>query len=157
MSTNSGKLGRLFLIPVPLAVNALPTMSAQSLGIIHGLRHFVVENARTARRFIKTTDPPYAIADLVIAELNKHGDNDPQKLLRPLFDGHDMGLMSEAGSPGVADPGSKLVRTAHQYGCAVIPATGAFQCIAGVDGIRDGWTKISVSWISVIEKGQTHS
>lgn len=125
MSARSGQQhGTLYLIPVPLAADGLDALTPRSVRIIHGLAHFVVENARTARRFIKTTDPPYSIQSLTITEIGKHEDIPPETLLAPLLAGHDMGLMSEAGCPVVADPGSDLVRFAHERGIKVIPLAG---------------------------------
>lgn len=120
----TAQTGRLYLIPVPLAGDALQTLSPQVITAIHGLRHFVVENARTARRFISTTNPPYRIDELEIVEIGKHDHGDPAELLAPLFGGLDMGMMSEAGCPGIADPGSELVRFAHEKRIKVIPLTG---------------------------------
>lgn len=121
---NADKTGSLFLIPVPLAEEALDSLSPYVMATIHRLRHFVAENARTARRFIRTTDPPYRIEELSIDEIGKHDPGDPAVLLAPLFEGFDVGIMSEAGCPGIADPGSSLVRFAHQNGVKVIPLTG---------------------------------
>ncbi|MDX1408721.1 MAG: SAM-dependent methyltransferase [Saprospiraceae bacterium] len=91
---------------------------------IHDLRHFVVENARTARRFIKSTDPPYGIDTLSIMELRREASFDLEQLLEPLFQGHSVGLMSEAGCPAVADPGAHVVRHAHERGVTVRPLVG---------------------------------
>jgi 16S rRNA (cytidine1402-2'-O)-methyltransferase len=118
------KKGTLYLIPVPLAPDALHTLSSQIIEVLHATQHFVVENARTSRRFIKSTNPPYPIDSLVITELDKHDLTDARKHLEPLFDGRHVGVLSEAGCPGIADPGSVLVRFAHAHQVRVVPLTG---------------------------------
>lgn len=131
----------LHLIPVPLGelaeadpARALP---ASVLPVIRELRHFVVENAKSARAFLKTVGMPVPIAELDIRELpgrgkiGKSGANtaDWDALLAPLGEIHQaprasIGLLSEAGCPAVADPGSDLVLRAHQRGYRVIPHIG---------------------------------
>ena len=115
--------GVLYCIPVPIS-GVVETIPVQTISIIHQLRHFVVENARTARRFISSTKPPYKIDELVIVEIDKHGENDFKLLSEPLARGIDIGLMSEAGCPGIADPGAELVGQAHRLDCAVVPLSG---------------------------------
>lgn len=120
-------MARLFLIPSLLgetdAAAVLP-MGAQQR-IAH-LRHFVVERAKTARHFLKQLAFP--LPELAMSELNVQtlATADWQELLRPaLVEGVDMGLLSEAGCPAVADPGSELVRFAHKRGITVVPLVGA--------------------------------
>ncbi len=124
MTTKSLVPGTLYLIPVPLYPGALQTLSSQVIQIIHATNYFIVEDARTARRFIKSTNPPSSIESLHIVELNKHAEDDPMILLSPLLEGNDVGLMSESGCPGIADPGSNLVLRAHERGIHVVPLTG---------------------------------
>ena len=116
--------GTLHLIPLPLAPDRMDTIPSVVIDLIHSTTYYIVENARTARRFIKSTDPPYAIDTLKIFEIDKHGSNDFSMLLSPALHGHDMGLMSEAGCPGIADPGAEFVRKAHQSGIPVNPLPG---------------------------------
>lgn len=115
----------LYLIPAPLGEQAIHTIPAYVIGHLHALRHFVAERARTARRFIKATDPPFAIEELHIEELNEHT---PPEAVAPLLDpvrqGHPLGLLSEAGCPAVADPGALLVGQAHLEGIEVVPLPG---------------------------------
>lgn len=124
MSTPDRMHPTLYLIPIPLFPGALQTLSPQVIEVVQRTQHFVVENARTARRFIKLTNPLHAIDTLNITELDKHQENDPTKLLTPILEGHDIGIMSEAGCPGIADPGSELVQYAHLHGIRVVPLTG---------------------------------
>ncbi len=115
----------LYLIPSPLGQGALHTLPPSVLRHVHALRHFVAERARTARRFIKATGPPYGLDEVQIEELNEHTPFDAvANLLAPLRQGHCMGLLSEAGCPAVADPGALLVHHAHREGFRVVPLTG---------------------------------
>lgn len=128
--------GTLHLIPVPLGelAEADPSQSlpATLLPVIRELRHFVVENAKSARAFLKTVGMPVPIAELDIRELpgrgkiGKSGANttDWDALLAPAQDGAPIGLLSEAGCPAVADPGADLVHRAHSLGYRVIPHIG---------------------------------
>lgn len=118
--------GRLYLVPNLLGIvppdDVLP---ARTLVIARRLGHFVVENAKPARAFLKAVGTALPLQALDIAEI---GDApSPQRaaaLLQPALAGHDLGLLSDAGCPGVADPGSLLVAAAHREGIAVVPLVG---------------------------------
>ena len=119
-------MSTLYLIPTPIAEGppewALP---AGTLSILHRLDHFVVENAKTARAVLKRLDYPRPIQGVQMLTLSEHTRSaEMQALLAPLLAGTDVGLMSEAGCPGVADPGAALVRLAHQHGIRVVPLVG---------------------------------
>ena len=119
-------MSTLYLIPTPIADTppewALP---AGTLGILHRLDIFVVENAKTARAVLKLVHYPRPIQSVQMLTLSEHTrSEDMQALLAPLLAGSDVGLMSEAGCPGVADPGAALVRLAHQHGIRVVPLVG---------------------------------
>jgi len=93
------------------------------------LRHFVVENAKTTRAFLKLVNQNYPLSsplqDIQMQELNVNTpSSELEKLLSPVFEGHDLGLISEAGVPAVADPGANLVRLAHEKGITVRPLVG---------------------------------
>jgi 16S rRNA (cytidine1402-2'-O)-methyltransferase len=117
--------GTLFLIPCPIADDNASWVGEEIRKCLRGLSYYVVERAKTARRFIKMMHPEVNLPALVIEEFDK---DDPSKnlvaLLQPLLDGHDMGLMSEAGNPCIADPGSLLVALAHKHGIEVKPLVG---------------------------------
>jgi 16S rRNA (cytidine1402-2'-O)-methyltransferase len=118
--------GTLFLIPSTLGetspVNILPE---KNLEIIEKLHHFVVEDLRTARRFLKKIQPGTDIDTKTFQILNEHTrPEEIASLLFPILDGHDMGLLSEAGLPCVADPGASLVSHAHENGVKIVPLTG---------------------------------
>ena len=92
---------------------------------IHQLDVFIVERAKTARHYIKSTNPPRAIAELEVYEMDKHQPGKDSALFKEaLAHGRDIGLLSEAGCPGVADPGARFVQLAHQMGMEVIPLVG---------------------------------
>lgn len=118
------KPGTLYLIPLPIADGALHTILPSVIERIHDLDHFVAENARTARRFISSTKPPYRLEEVEVREIPKHDLPEPEALLQGLLEGTDFGLMSEAGCPGVADPGSDLVAWAHKHEVRVVPLVG---------------------------------
>jgi 16S rRNA (cytidine1402-2'-O)-methyltransferase len=115
----------LYLIPLPISENDLKCIPDEVIRTIHSLSYFIVEKSRTARRFIKSTGFQGRIEDLNFSELDKH---DPAKIdrsiLKPAIEGNPMGLMSEAGMPCIADPGSKIVSLAHQMGIKVVPLPG---------------------------------
>jgi len=96
-----------------------------TVAVIVGLGHFVAENARTARRFLTQLPLNAPVQSLAIEELNEHTPPGAVRaLLAPILAGHDVGLVSEAGCPVVADPGSNLVRAAHAAGIPVVPLVG---------------------------------
>ncbi len=118
---------KLFLIPVPLGDNeTIPkVLPLYVLDTVRSLKHFIVEKNRTARRFVSAAGHPMPIESLHFYELDKHNAvQDIKALMKPLFRGESMGLMSEAGTPAVADPGSKVVEAAHQNSVEVVPLTG---------------------------------
>ncbi|MDR0295963.1 MAG: SAM-dependent methyltransferase [Prevotellaceae bacterium] len=120
--------GKLFLIPAPIGEKAPieAVISAGTLEIIRSIRYFVVEELRTARRYLSKANIGVAIDSLHFFELNEHTppEFDLSAYLQAALDGHDVALLSEAGAPAVADPGARLVHLAHQKNIAVVPLTG---------------------------------
>lgn len=118
--------GTLYLIPTPLGDTPLDqVLPAETLRRVAGLSDFVVEHAKTARAFLKQVGTRLPLQDLCLAELNEHtAPAELEKLLEPLLAGRDVGLLSEAGCPGIADPGADLVRLAHRRGLRVTPLVG---------------------------------
>lgn len=118
--------GTLYLIPVPLGGMLITSvLPAQTIAHAQKLGHFVAENAKTARIFLKAIHTLQPLQSLSISELNEHTRADQiEALLTPLLAGHDVGLISEAGCPAVADPGALLVEKAHDKGIKVVPLTG---------------------------------
>ena len=124
----------LYLIPVTLSdgthERVLPSFNVQ---VIREIRHFVVENVRTARRFLKACDRAIDIDKLTFSELNGHTrPEDVEAMLAPLADGEAVGLMSEAGCPAVADPGADLVSLAQRRGYVVRPLVGPSSILLGL-------------------------
>ncbi len=120
------KTGFLYLIPTPLGETSLDTILPKSVSQhIDYIEYFVAESAKTARAFLKLAGTKKPLQALHISELNEHTKStDLLELLAPLFDGYDVGLLSEAGCPAVADPGANLVRLAHENHIRVIPLVG---------------------------------
>ena len=118
--------GKLYLIPTPLGEgDPAQVLPVSVLEIIPTLTCFVVEEVRTARRFLSAAGLKGHIADLEFHELNEHTDpRQVEELARLFADGHDVGLLSEAGLPAVADPGALLVALCHRNGIEVKPLVG---------------------------------
>jgi 16S rRNA (cytidine1402-2'-O)-methyltransferase len=118
--------GTLYLVPVPLGpVSPEACLPPDTLAVARRLDHFVVERARTARAHLKAMAHPQPIQALHLTELNEHTPATAiPVLLAPLKAGHDLGLLSEAGCPAVADPGTALVMAAHRENIAVVPLIG---------------------------------
>ena len=136
-------VGALYLVPAPLDFGCSTQAPIEDVMPLHTiataarLTHWVCENAKSARAYLKRIDARIPLAATVQQqqlqelprEVHKKGDHaagqfDARPLLAPALAGHDMGLLSEAGMPAVADPGSSVVRAAHELGIAVLPLTG---------------------------------
>jgi 16S rRNA (cytidine1402-2'-O)-methyltransferase len=140
--TQAQTRGRLFLVPAPLdfgCASQTPLSDVMPQATIEraaAITHWICENAKTARAYLKRVGELQALAlplrDQEITELPReahkkgdHGGNfDSKPLLAPVLQGHDVGLLSEAGMPAVADPGSSVVRAAHELGIEVLPLVG---------------------------------
>jgi 16S rRNA (cytidine1402-2'-O)-methyltransferase len=136
--------GTLFLLPAPLSADTPPeaVVPGPVLLRIRSLDRFVVENAKSARAWLRACGHPKPVRDLSISELNEHTPAAAvATLLEPVFAGHDLGLLSEAGMPAVADPGAVLVAAAHARGVSVVPCVGPSSILlalaaSGLDGQR---------------------
>ncbi|OJW58000.1 MAG: SAM-dependent methyltransferase [Thiobacillus sp. 65-1059] len=119
-------MATLYLIPVPLGpVSPDACLPPDTLSVARRLDHFVVERAKTARAHLKAMGHPQPIQALHLEELNEHTPASAiAALLAPLKAGHDVGLLSEAGCPAVADPGAALVLAAHREDITVVPLIG---------------------------------
>lgn len=127
-------LPALYLIPVTLGdtpvAQVLPLYNTE---VVQQLRHFFVENLRSARRFLRSMDSAFPIDDCTFYEMGKHADERLfAQQLAPLRAGQPMGVISEAGCPAVADPGAEIVRIAHQMGLRVVPLAGPSSMIMAV-------------------------
>ncbi len=119
-------LGTLYFIPVTLGDDNLArALPPDVISVAQKLEIFVVENEKTARRFLGLMKTQKPVRELTLNTLNEHTDDKAvPALLAPLLAGKDVGLMSEAGCPGIADPGAKLAALAHQKGIRVRPLVG---------------------------------
>lgn len=116
------------MIPCPIADSdsvweVLPEANRR---VMDALDYFIVENVRSARRFLSKAGIARPISELEFVELNEHttSPSDVEKMLKPLLEGRSAGVISEAGVPGVADPGADIVALAHRYGVRVVPLVG---------------------------------
>lgn len=116
----------IYLIPVPLGeIEPQKVLPDGNTAIIRSISYFIVENVRTARRFLKLIDRDIDIDTLTFFELNKHTRaEDLNSFLAPIGQGKDIGIISEAGCPGIADPGADIARIAHQKNIRVVPLVG---------------------------------
>jgi len=125
MNTHNS-LGKLYLIPVTMGesdpMDVLPQTVKRAIELID---YYIVENEKTARKSIKGVFPEKKQSELVLFALNKYTDaKEHLSFIQPLLEGKNLGLMSEAGCPGVADPGAVIVKLAHEKGIKVIPLVG---------------------------------
>jgi len=118
--------GKLYLIPVTLGESKLAAVIPLEVQqCVRALEYFIAENPKSARAYLKQVGMPKPLQDLHIATLNEHTpDAAVTALAAPLLAGHDVGVMSEAGCPGIADPGAKLVQYAHRRAIRVVPLVG---------------------------------
>ena len=129
-------MSALYLIPVTLGdVEHRRVLPEYNREVILSIRHFIVENVRTARRFLKKTEPSIVIDNLVFYELNKHTSAEAvAAYLAPLAEGESVGVISEAGCPAVADPGADVVAIAQRKGYKVVPLVGPSSILMSVMG-----------------------
>lgn len=110
-------------------------LPARNLELVRSVRYFVVEELRTARRFLKACDRGIVIDDLHFEVLNEHTAPEAvEAMLAPALAGHDIGVISEAGCPAVADPGADLVALAQRKGLTVVPLVGPSSILMGLMG-----------------------
>ncbi|MBQ5818300.1 MAG: SAM-dependent methyltransferase [Bacteroides sp.] len=126
----------LYLIPVTLGDTTIErVLPAYNKAVIQGIRHFIVEDIRSARRFLKKVDSSIDIDALTFYPLNKHTPMEAvASYLQPLQKGEPMGVISEAGCPAVADPGADVVAIAQQKGLKVVPLVGPSSILLSVMG-----------------------
>lgn len=150
-------LGTLYLIPVPLAENA----GKQSYTVFHQelinhIDEYVVENEKTARRFLKQAGLKTPQNELKIHDYSKHAREiiDYNRIFKSAMDGKDLGLMSEAGCPGVADPGADIVAEAHKRGIKVVPLVGPSSILLALMASGFNGQKFAFHGYLPIDKGE---
>jgi len=124
--TSTTTTGTLYLIPCTLGnTPAAQVLPQHVIAIARRLQYFVVEQTKTVRQFLSSLEPEHAIQSIHFVTLNQHTlPQERESMLTPLLAGHDMGVISEAGCPGIADPGADLVELAHRKGIRVVPLVG---------------------------------
>lgn len=128
--------GKLYLIPITLGEcnpdDVLPQTVKRAIEFIDC---YIVENEKTARKFIKSIYPEKVQSSLILSTLNKHTEiADHNEMIKPCLQGINIGLMSEAGCPGVADPGAAIVKLAHEKGIQVVPLVGPSSILLAMMG-----------------------
>jgi len=125
MHPKDKQMSVIYLIPTPISENSLQKVIPEYvISIIKNLDQFVVENIRHARRYLAKIEHPVSIDKIKFIELNKHTTDQEFENILPFIRSADTGILSEAGVPCVADPGSKIVRLAHANSISVIPLVG---------------------------------
>lgn len=117
------KVGKILLFPCPIAHEHIDSLSIECIENIRQTTHFIVERAKTARHFLKALNHPCPIATIQIHELGSMAQED-EMFLMSVHQGHDIGIISEAGCPGIADPGAEIVAWAHRNNIEVVPYVG---------------------------------
>ena len=146
----------IYLLPVTLGDTAIDrVLPAYNREIILGIRHFIVEDVRSARRFLKRVDPSIQIDGLTFYPLNKHTSPDAiAGYLQPLEAGEAMGVISEAGCPAVADPGADVVAIAQRKGRKVVPLVGPSSILLSVMGSGFNGQSFAFHGYLPIEQGE---
>lgn len=136
MAKKRKKRGSLYLIPTTLGdTEPLEVLPLSVKRTIEGITYFIVENEKSARRFIKKIHPRKSQASLELMALNKFTDKSQiPSFLDPCLQGHDVGVLSEAGTPAVADPGAEVVQIAHEKGITVVPMVGPSSLLLALMG-----------------------
>ena len=120
------RYGKIYMLPCPISEgNPYDVLPEGNRGVMAGIDYFIVENVRTARRFLSAAKIGRPIEELEFAECSEHTtEMEIVPLLKPVLEGRDCGIISEAGLPGVADPGADVVAAAQRMGIEVVPLVG---------------------------------
>lgn len=152
-------LGKLYLIPTTLGdvdpMDVLPQTVKRTIDFIDD---YIVENDKTARKFIKSIHPEKVQASLRMSHLNKHTEpSEYAAMIQPCLVGKNVGLMSEAGCPGVADPGAVIVKIAHEKGIQIVPLVGPSSILLAMMGSGMNGQNFAFNGYLPIEKGEKKS
>ncbi len=127
--------GKLYLIPSPLGEDSDSILPQSAITEIAHVQYFIVERGKTARRFLKKLPMKFPLQEMTFFELNKRTEEEELvTFIAPLLEGHDVGILSEAGCPGVADPGAQIVELAHQQAINVNPLIGPSSLLLALMG-----------------------
>ncbi len=157
--------GKLYLIPVTLADTTSAELAKQSNPLdvlpetvkrtIEFIDYYIVENEKNARRFIKSILPEKVQASLHLSSLNKHTEaSEHNRMIQPCLEGINVGLMSDAGCPGVADPGATIVKLAHEKGIQVVPLVGPSSILLAMMGSGMNGQSFAFNGYLPIDKGE---
>lgn len=151
--------GKLYLIPTTLgdceANDVLPQLINRTINFIDD---FIVENEKTGRKSIKLTNPEKVQANLRIKILNKHTENKEHLImLQPCLEGKNVGLLSEAGCPGIADPGAVIAKLAHEKGVQVVPLVGPSSILLALMASGMNGQNFAFNGYIPIDKGEKRS
>ena len=128
--------GTIYMIPCPIseARELWDVLPRANYEVMNSLDYFIVENVRSARRFLSKVGVERRIEELEFVELNEHTTRteEVERMLKPLLEGRSAGVISEAGVPGVADPGADIVALAHHHGIRVVPLVGPSSILMSV-------------------------
>ena len=158
MNTNIS-LGKLYLIPVIMGeCDPMDVLPQTVKRVVELIDYYIVENEKTARKSIKGVLPEKKQSELVLFALNKHTDaKEHLNFIEPLLAGKNMGLMSEAGCPGVADPGAVIVKLAHEKGIQVIPLVGPSSILLAMMASGMNGQSFTFNGYLPIDKGEKKS
>jgi len=147
--------GTLYMIPVGLGDENLSMVIPEDvMQLVRGLEYFVVENEKSARRFLSAIKTNKPVRELNFQLLNEHTlDKDLPVLIAPLLAGNNMGMLSEAGCPGIADPGASLAELAHKKGAHVAPLTGPSSILLGL--MASGFNGQQFSFLGYLPSDKT--
>jgi len=151
--------GNLYLIPCTLGdtppLEVLPLLVKKA---VEHINHYIVEHEKNARRFIKSVDSKKSQPDLVFQEINKFTDtSEIPKMLDACLQGYDMGVISDAGCPGIADPGAAVVEQAHQKGIKVVPLVGPSSILLAMMASGFNGQNFAFNGYLPIDKGERKS
>jgi 16S rRNA (cytidine1402-2'-O)-methyltransferase len=148
--------GKLYLIPTTLGeINPHDVLPHTVKRTIDFIDYYIVENEKTARKFIKSILPEKTQSSLKISTLNKHTDvTEYSAMINPCLNGLNVGLMSEAGCPGVADPGAVIVKIAHENGIQVVPLVGPSSILLAMMGSGMNGQSFAFNGYLPIDKGE---
>ncbi|MGO3184332.1 MAG: SAM-dependent methyltransferase [Aequorivita sp.] len=153
------KKGNLYLIPCPMGdVQALEVLPVSVKNAIENIDHYIVEHEKDARRFIKSITPEKPQPSLKIQEINKF--TQPEEIppmLNPCLEGFDVGVISDAGCPGIADPGAHVVHYAHQKGIKVVPLVGPSSILLAMMASGFNGQNFAFNGYLPIDKGERKS
>ena len=128
--------GTIYMLPCPISEqrDVWDVLPKSNLEVINSLDYFIVENIRSARRFLSRAGIERKIDQLEFVELNEHTSKveDVERMLRPILEGRSAGVISEAGVPGIADPGADIAALAHRHGVRVVPLVGPSSILMSV-------------------------